>query len=248
MKVDGPPLDREWMSYVGAWRVPYVHGLTIGELAQIGKRVPGYLQVSDAIRERGRLTVVPMKGWRRSMRWPETGLKFIPTSPYIQDFDSTVGYAMTGLGCQLGGFTHGIGRAHPFRGIGFKGKTPEVIVQELGALNIPGLGFRVLTVPGPDGKPVKGAYVDVRDWNAWRPTELSFHLMRLSCVWSPPNPFLAATSAQAELFNKHTGSSAWWQAITHEGSRVNVGGYVGEWSVRAASFQQAAKKYWLYPP
>jgi uncharacterized protein YbbC (DUF1343 family) len=248
LKVDGPPLDREWMSYVGAWRVPYVHGLTMGELAQIGKRVHGYLQVNDAVRDRGRLTVVPMKGWRRSMRWPETGLRFIPTSPYVQDFDATVGYAMTGLGCQLGGFTHGIGRAHPFRGIGFKGKKPEEIVQALNALNLPGIGFRVLTVQGPDGKPVQGAYVDVRDWNAWRPTELSFHLMRLSCVWSPPNPFLAATPAQAELFNKHTGSTAWWQAITNQGSRVNVGAYVGDWSQRAATFQQVSRKYWLYPP
>lgn len=248
LKVDGPPLDREWMSYVGAWRVPYVHGLTIGELAQIGKRVPGYLQVSDAVRDRGRLTVVPMKGWRRGMRWPETGLKFIPTSPYVQDFDATVGYAMTGLGCQLGGFTHGIGRAHPFRGIGFKGKKPEEIVRVLNALNIPGLGFRVLTVPGADGRPVTGAYVDVRDWNAWRPTELSFHLMRLACEWSPPNPFLAATPAQAELFNKHTGSTAWWQAITRDGSRVNVDAFVADWSRRAATFQQVSRKYWLYPP
>src|SRR5690606_31398667 len=29
LKVDGPPLDKEWMSYVGAYQVPYVHGLTI---------------------------------------------------------------------------------------------------------------------------------------------------------------------------------------------------------------------------
>jgi uncharacterized protein YbbC (DUF1343 family) len=247
LKVDGPPLDREWMSYVGAWRMPYVHGLTIGELAQVGKRVPGYLQVPDAVREAGRLTVVPMKGWRRGMRWPETGLKFIPTSPYVQDYEATVGYAMTGLGCQLGGFTHGIGRAHPFRGIGFKGKKPDEIVKELSALNLPGLEFRVLTMQGPDGKPVNGAYVDVRDWDAWRPTELSFHLMRLSCKWSPPNPFLAATPAQAELFNKHTGSTAWWQAITRDGSRVNVETFVNDWTQRATVFQQVSRKYWLYP-
>lgn len=248
MKVDGPPLDKEWMSYVGMWRVPYVHGLTIGELAQIGKRVPGYLQVTDAVRERGRLTVVPMKGWRRSMRWPETGLTFVPTSPYVPDFEATVGYAMTGLGCQIGGFTHGIGRDHPFRGLGFKGKKPEEIVAALSALNIPGLGFRVLTITGPDGKPVRGAYVDVRDWNAWRPTELSFHLMRLACVWSPPNPFLAASPTQAQLFNKHTGSTAWWQAITRDGSRVDVAAFVNEWSQRAATFQQVSRRYWLYPP
>ena len=31
-KVDGPPMDKEWLSYVGAFQIPYVHGLTIGEL------------------------------------------------------------------------------------------------------------------------------------------------------------------------------------------------------------------------
>lgn len=248
LKADGPPLDKEWMSYVGAWRIPYVHGLTIGELAQVGKRVPGYLQVSDAVRERGRLTVVPMKGWRRDMRWPDTGLPFVPTSPYVQDYEATVGYAMSGLGCQLGGFTHGIGRAHPFRGIGFKGRKPEELVEELGALKIPGLGFKVVTMQGADGKQVRGAYVDVSDWEAWRPTELSFHLMRLSCEWNPPNPFLAASQSQAELFNKHTGSTAWWQAITRDGSRVDVAAFVSDWSRRAAVFQEVSKRYWLYPP
>ena len=35
LKVDGPLLDREWRSYVGAFQVPYVHGLTIAELARM---------------------------------------------------------------------------------------------------------------------------------------------------------------------------------------------------------------------
>jgi uncharacterized protein YbbC (DUF1343 family) len=89
LKVDGPMLDSEWMSYVGAFRVPYVHGLTIGA----------------------------MRGWRRSMRWPETGLRWVPTSPMIPDFSAAVGYAMTGLGTYIGGFRHGVGQRYPFRGL-----------------------------------------------------------------------------------------------------------------------------------
>jgi uncharacterized protein YbbC (DUF1343 family) len=67
LKVDGPPLDRQWRSYVGAFFVPYVHGLTIAELARIAKHRPGWMETSDTIRQQGKLTIVPMQGWRRDM-------------------------------------------------------------------------------------------------------------------------------------------------------------------------------------
>src|SRR5262249_9745827 len=76
LKVDGPFLDRELMSGVGAFRVPYVHGLTMGELARMAASAPRVLDVPEEVRLKGRLTVVPMRGWRRDMRWPETGLSF----------------------------------------------------------------------------------------------------------------------------------------------------------------------------
>jgi uncharacterized protein YbbC (DUF1343 family) len=54
LKVDGPPLDPQWVaSLVGAFRVPYVHGLTIGELARMAKEAPDVLKIPDAARARG---------------------------------------------------------------------------------------------------------------------------------------------------------------------------------------------------
>jgi uncharacterized protein YbbC (DUF1343 family) len=53
LKVDGPPLDPQLVSYVGEFRVPYVHGLTIGELARMAKAAPDILKISDAVREGG---------------------------------------------------------------------------------------------------------------------------------------------------------------------------------------------------
>ena len=40
LKVDGPPLDANWTSYVGEFRVPYVHGLTLGDLARMCTMAP----------------------------------------------------------------------------------------------------------------------------------------------------------------------------------------------------------------
>src|SRR5690606_31167545 len=162
---------------------------------------PGVLDVPESVRAKGKLTVIPMRGWRRSMRWPETGLKFAPTSPLVQDFAAVVGYAMVGLGCEYSGFRHGAGREHPFRAISFRGKTPAQIKADLERLNIPGLGYRLITVNDAQGRPVNSLYVEVTDWNAWRPTQLSFEMMRLACVYDPPNPFAKLGARETRSFN-----------------------------------------------
>src|SRR5581483_8819424 len=186
--------------------VPYVHGLTIGELALMAKEAPGVLAVSEPVRARGKLTIIPMRGWHRSMRWPETGLKFVPTSPYVPDFAACVGYAMVGLGTYLGGFTSGIGSEHPFRGIAHHAIKSEVLAHNLNALHLPGLDFRLVSILGKNGKPVTGVYAEVSDWAAWRPTELSFYLVKLACQCEPKDPCAAASATEAQGFLRRMGS------------------------------------------
>ncbi|MCU0791349.1 MAG: DUF1343 domain-containing protein [Opitutaceae bacterium] len=246
LKVDGPHLDREWMSGVGAFRIPYVHGLTMGELARLAAGAPGVLDVPEAIRAKGKLTVIPMRGWHRAMRWPETGLRFVPTSPLVRDFPAVIGYAMTGLGCEYSGFKHGLGPEFPFRAITFKGRSPEQIKADLEALKIPGLAYRVITRADAQGRPIRGLYIDVIDWHAWQPTRLSFELMRLACRYDPPNPFVKLGAKESRSFNIHVGSTAWWNALRADGAKVNLPAFLADWEARAAAYQQQTKRYWLY--
>lgn len=252
LKADGPPLDLEWKSYVGALRVPYVHGLTMGEMARMAKElphllfIPGIINVKDDVREKGRLTVVPMRGWTRAMRWPDTGLRWIKTSPMVPTFDAAVGYAMVGLGAQNSGWSHGIGREFPFRGISFPKKTPDQIIRALEAYKIPGVKFVKMRALGPDNKPRAGVYVEVVDWQAWRPTELSFYMHKQAALWSRLNPFAALTSAEERTFNIHVGSTAWMSALKSQGGRVDPALFVKNWTERAAVYQQQARKFWLY--
>jgi uncharacterized protein YbbC (DUF1343 family) len=246
LKVDGPSLDREWFSGVGAFQMPYVHGLTMGELARWAASEPGILAVAENLRAKGKLTVIPMRGWKRSMIWPETGLKFIPTSPMVRDFPAVMGYAMTGLGCEYSGFKHGIGSQYPFRGIAFKGVTADRLIKDLKTLKIAGLSYRKITGPDLDGKPKEGVYVDVSNYAAWRPTQLSFELMRLACRYDPPNPFVKIDAKSMRSFNIHVGSTAWWEALKRDGARVDVSGNLAAWNVKALAYQQATRKYWLY--
>jgi uncharacterized protein YbbC (DUF1343 family) len=244
LKADGPLLDRRWRSYVGAFHVPYVHGLTIGELARIAKNNPGWLEVPDEVRRRGVLRVVPMRGWSRSMLWPATGLRWIPTSPNIPDLSAVLGYAMTGLGAQEGGFSHGIGTPYPFRLLRYRGRSAMQVRDALNARDIPGLAFRVVRTRSKAGAPVEGVFVAVRDWERLRPTELSFHMMQLSAAWADANPF--ATPQNADLFNKHTGSSAWWNEISGRGAAARVDAFVRAWERQAAEFHRRTRPYWLY--
>ena len=120
LKTAGPMIDQECISYVGAFPMPFVHGMTIAELALWSKQTPGVLKIEDKVRKKGKLTLVPMQGWSRNMTWPDTGLAWIPTSPNIPTLDSVAGYPMTGLGAQMGNFKHGIGTKYPFRFLTFE--------------------------------------------------------------------------------------------------------------------------------
>lgn len=247
LKVDGPSLDPEWMSGVGAFRVPYVHGLTMGELATMAKQAPHVLAVTEKQRAKGRLTVIPMRGWTRSMRWPETGLRWVPTSPFIQNYDAVIGYAMVGLGCQNSGWFSGIGRDYPFRGIGYPKKKPDEIIAALEAYRIPGIRLVKREGRDRDGKIVTGVYIEVSDWEAWHPTELSFYMHKQAEKWSPMKVFATLTRDEQRTFQIHVGSTAWYDALARDGMRVDVAAFVKNWTERAALYQAASKKYWIYP-
>ncbi|MEN8663149.1 MAG: DUF1343 domain-containing protein [Lentimonas sp.] len=244
LKVDGPPLDRQWRSYVGAFHVPYVHGLTIAELARIAKHTPGTMDTTDSARKNGKLTIIPMKGWSRNMLWTQTGLRWVPTSPYIPDLSAVLGYAMTGLGAQEGGFSHGIGTPYPFRLLRYKGKSPKELKRALEARSIPGLRYRIVKTQSAAGALVEGVYVSVSNWQTVRPTELSFHMMQIAATWSATNPFKSVKNPA--LFNKHVGSTTWWNELQQRGAQARVKAFVSQWANQATDFQRQAQRFWIY--
>ena len=245
LKVDGPLLDKEWRSYVGAFNVPYVHGFTIGELARLARYTSNTMNISDEVRQAGKLTIIKMRGWRREMLWPQTGLKWVSTSPNVPDLSAVLGYAMTGLGAQIGEFTHGIGTPYPFRLLNYKGKTATELQRALEEKQIPGLSFNILKTSTAKGSATEGIYVQVTDWEKVRPTELSFYMMQLTAKWSPQNPFRTFES-NSDLFNKHVGSTAWWNEISRYGARASVKRFVNAWTSQAKNFQHEHRQFYFY--
>ena len=244
LKVDGPGLDKKWMSYVGSYQVPYVHGLTIGELALLATRTPGWLNLGAEARKKGRLEVIKMRGWKRAMRWQETGLSWVQTSPMIQHIEAAEGYPMTGLGCQLddNDFSHGTKTLFPFRFIQFPGKRAAEIASQLRRKKIRGLGLNPIRLA--DG--TEGVYLSIANWDLLRPTELNFHMMQLSCLWHRKNPFASLSKARKELQIKHIGSEAFFNELCKKGAATNVAAWMDRWTREANVFKAWARQHWIY--
>ena len=109
-RVEGPVLDSEFTSFVGVAPIPLVHGMTVGELAQLFK--------DDDLE----LDVVLARGWTRDLIWEETGLPWIAPSPNIRSPRAALAYPALGL---LEGINVSEGRGidETFERIGARGST-----------------------------------------------------------------------------------------------------------------------------
>jgi uncharacterized protein YbbC (DUF1343 family) len=239
-KVDGPFLDRKWRSYVGAYETPYVHGLTIGEIARWAVATPGVLELDEAKRRRGALDVVTMRGWRRSMTWNLTGLNWVPTSPMINSAKAALGYAMSGLGCMDSGFSHTSGVDQNFRFLTYPRRKAADLMAAFGNA-VPGLVLQPRQLA--DG--TQGVYLSVGDWVKLRPTAISLHMLRQACVWSS-NPFAGLTGSKRELFIKHLGSEAFFEELRTQGARIDLGRWMQRWDGDAAAFRARTASFRLY--
>jgi uncharacterized protein YbbC (DUF1343 family) len=140
--VAGPVLEGGYASFVGACPVPVAHGMTAGELALMikGERMLPGLEGLE-------LRVIRMSGWRRGMQWPETGLKWVRTSPNIPDFETALLYP--GI-CFFEGTSANVGRGtlEPFKLVGFPGINAGELADRLNRKNLPGAKFEVVAPSG----------------------------------------------------------------------------------------------------
>lgn len=92
-------------SGVGRYPIPYRHGMTTGELAQLFNTEYGI---------NCDLEVVKMKGWSRDMWFEDTGLPWVPTSPHVPDASTILPMISTGTYGELHVLSEGVGITTPF--------------------------------------------------------------------------------------------------------------------------------------
>jgi len=132
LALEGNIGDPEFSSFVGLYPLPIRHGLTIGELAR-------YLNATQALG--CDLTVVPMDGWRRAMRWEDIGLPWVAPSPNMPTPDTARVYPG---GCLIEGtnLSEGRGTTRPFELIGAPFLDGRRLARALSRRQLPGVMFR----------------------------------------------------------------------------------------------------------
>ena len=118
---EGPVLDMAHRSFIGEDRIPIRHQLTLGELARLWER-ERYPEAS--------LRVIACTGWTRAMRWPDTGLPWVQTSPAMPTFESVQCYP--GL-CLFEATNLSVGRGtdEPFQVVGAPWLDPDAVIRDL---------------------------------------------------------------------------------------------------------------------
>ena len=233
--VFGPGLEKEWESFVGQIPVPYVHGMTVGELAMMTAS-QGWIQRSP------KLHVVRMRGWHRGLLWDNLGLHWRPTSPNIPKADSPYFYAMTGM---LGGMTPvdiGIGTSRPFEYAGAAGVDPNEFSAVMNGYRFPGtrfVPFQSQNRVGRDGSRIESSIRGGAD-----PVAID-----VCCIFElhrrTPGGLLSRMSGSGlSLFNKVYGSDRLEKALRSGGNPQRL---IASWQSGNNHFRQQRQRFLLYP-
>lgn len=229
-RTEGPLVAPGYESFVGIAPIPIRHGLTMGELAR-------YFNAEFHLN--ADLTVVPLRGWLRSMWFDETGLPWVPTSPALPHLSTATVYP--GM-CLIEGtnLSEGRGTALPFEITGAPWLDGDALARSLNQLDLPGVRFRPIAFePSASkhaGKMCAGVQMHVIDRVTFEPLTTGLHVIA------------AARAQQPDRFKFHPDGfdrlygSARGRELIEAGEAITP-----EWAAEAEQFSAATQAHWLYP-
>jgi uncharacterized protein YbbC (DUF1343 family) len=135
--IEGNLLGAGYESFVGAFRLPVRHGLTLGELFRLEARRRNW------IGHNAYFTVWYMEGWTRGMTWEETGLPWIAPSPNMPTPTTALVYP-GGCLVEATELSEGRGTTRPFQLTGAPFIDPKRLAAELNGPHgggLPGVTF-----------------------------------------------------------------------------------------------------------
>jgi len=241
--IEGNVLDTKFKSFVGMFPIPYVYGMTCGELAT--------LLNNERWLEGGRkcdLHVVTMEGWKRSMWWEDTGLQWVPTSPHIPNAATALFCAATGIIGELDGLSVGIGYTLPFQLVGAQWIDAPSLAQELNSQNIPGVYFRpIIYTPfygAMQGKRVNGVQIYLLNRDEVDLVSLQLYIVQtINGLYPAKDVFVHSDSSGIKMFDNVMGTDAVRIALE---KGVPAAAIISSWKKDVKTFMDVRKKYLLY--
>ena len=247
-KIEGCYVEQPFNSFVSQYRIPYVYGLTVGELAVlINEEGLNRGQKGDQEPVKCKLSVVPMEGWTRDMLYEATGLPWVLPSPNIPFKDSPMYYAASGVCGELYGFMNiGIGYTLPFQVFGATWLDPMKLKTKLESYGLEGISFRTIWFKpfsgSQKGQLVGGLQFFFIDYEKARITEAQFYVIQAVAELYPDKKAFEVINGYG-LFDKVCGTDYVRKELS-KGYKVNE--IIDYWRKDEDSFRILAQKYHIY--
>ncbi len=226
-RVEGPMVESRWISFVGQFPVPYVHGLTTGELARMSNG-KGWMAAKC------KLQVVPMQGWQRGMAWADTGLKWYRTSPNIPRGTSPHYYVVTGIVGSLSGVDCGVGGPKPFEYIKAPWVDGDALASRLRKADLGGVAVTPIS---------RGVAFQIHPRASANLTALAVHVLAEINRGAKPDLFARSSASKLDIFYKVYGSQSIRSALSKGVPPERI---VASWQRDVEQFRRAREPYLLY--
>lgn len=240
-KVEGNLVEEGYFSFVSQFPIPYLYGLTCGELARM-------INNEGMTAKKCNLQVIKMKGWKRKMQFAETGLPWVPSSPHIPHATSSVFYPISGIVGELGYMSIGVGYTIPFEMFAASWINADSLADRLNALDLPGVRFRPMHLKPfyavGKGEQLQGVQVHVTDYPKARLSEIQFYVMQeLASLYPDKKVFEHADEKRFNMFDKVSGSDNIRKRFAQNYRFDDIREY---WYKDAEPFRKLSKPYYLY--
>ncbi|WP_287827823.1 DUF1343 domain-containing protein [Bacteroides sp.] len=240
-KVEGNLVEDPYISFVSQFKIPYLYGLTCGELALLINKEFMSEKPCD-------LKVVKMKKWKRKMTYEDTGLQWVPSSPHIPHPHSAVFYPISGILGELGYMSIGVGYTIPFQMFAAPWIKAEEFAQRMNQLNLPGIKFRPIHLKPfysvGKGEHLQGVQVHVVNYKKANLSEIQFYIMQeVANLYPEKKIFDNCNKSRFNMFDKVSGSNYIREKFSQNNNWNDVKDY---WNKDVADFMKLSKKYYLY--
>lgn len=243
IRMEGPVTQPGFNSFVSQYPIPYLHGMTVGELAM-------FLNEEKLLKNgiKCQLEVIKMKGWKRNMSFKDTGLPWVPTSPHIPEVQSPLFYPATGIAGELYVVSIGVGYTLPFQLFASEWFDADSLAHNLNSLHLEGVIFRPVNYKPfysvSQGKVVHGVQIHFTDDRKVSLSLIQFYILQEAHkLWPEKNVFTLCEKSRLDMFDKVCGTDK----VRIEFSRTfSVDSIIGLWTNDIPAFRKRAEKYFLY--
>jgi len=241
-RIEGNVVEDGYYSFVSQFSIPYVHGLTVGELAKLLNE-EGLL----TNKEKCKLTVVPMEGWTRDMYFEQTKLPWVLTSPHVPHKYSPFYYTLSGILGELRGvLSIGVGYTIPFQTFATEWINDEELAKKMNSYNLEGVVFRPITYQpyygfGKD-KMLHGVEVYITDYSNIKLIPIQFYFAQAINELYGRN-IIAENEGRFDMFDKVLGTNKIRDLFMQ---RLKVDDILPYLNKDVENFRTISKKYYLY--